>query len=59
MSENDDVYGRESIWMKESVLEDWNASVEYARTKLLVEKVKGRVTFLEEEVLSVVKSVGA
>lgn len=59
MSENDDVYGRESIWMKESVLEDWSASVEYARTKLLVEKVKGRVTFLEEEVLSVVKSVGA
>lgn len=59
MSENDDVYGRESIWMKESVLEDWNASVEYARTKLLVEKVKGRVGFLEEEVLSVVKSVGA
>lgn len=59
MSENDDMYGRESIWMKESVLEDWSASVEYARTKLLVEKVKGRVGFLEEEVLSVVKSVGA
>jgi hypothetical protein len=57
MSENDDMYSVDGPWVKERVLEDWSASVEYARGKLTIEKVKGRVAFLEE-VLSVIKSVG-
>ncbi len=59
MSEGDDVYGGESSWMKERVLEDWSASLEHAKGKLFVGRVKARVAFLEEEVLSVVKSVGS
>ncbi|KAF5354845.1 hypothetical protein D9756_005584 [Leucocoprinus leucothites] len=55
MAENDELYGRDGPWTKERVLEDWSASVEYARGKLLIEKVKGRVAFLEE-VLSITKS---
>jgi hypothetical protein len=57
MAENDNEFGIDSMWVKERVLDDWNASVEYARGKLLIEKVKGRVTFLEE-VLAIVRSAG-
>lgn len=56
MAENDDVFGKDSPWTKERVLEDWDVSLEYARNKL-IEKVKGRIAFLEE-ILSIVKSVG-
>lgn len=57
MAENDDVFGKDGLWTKERVLGDWNVSLEYARNKLLIEKVKGRVAFLRE-ILSIVKSVG-
>jgi len=57
MAENHDAFGNYGPWTKERVLEDWNVSLEYARNKLLIEKVKGRVAFLEE-VLSIAKSVG-
>jgi len=56
MAENDDVFGKDSPWTKERVLEDWDVSLEYARNKL-IEKIKGRIAFLEE-ILSIVKSVG-
>ncbi|KXN82440.1 Translational activator gcn1 [Leucoagaricus sp. SymC.cos] len=56
MSESDNVYGEGGLWVKERFLNDWSASLEYARSKLLIEKVKGRVAFLEE-VLTIVKSV--
>lgn len=59
MDENEGVYGVENVWAKERVLQDWNASVEHARTKLLVEKVKGRIAFLQEDILGIVRSVGA
>lgn len=59
MDENEDVYGVENVWARERVLQDWSVSVDYARTKLLVEKVKGRVAFLQEDILGVVRSVGA
>jgi hypothetical protein len=59
MDESEEVYGVDNVWTRERVLQDWNRSVEHARTKLLVEKVKGRVAFLQEDILSVVRSVGA
>lgn len=57
MAENDHVFEKDDPWTKERVLEDWDVSLEYARNKLLIEKVKGRIAFLEE-ILSIVKSVG-
>lgn len=57
MAENDDVFGKDGLWTKERVLGDWNVSLEYARNKLLIGKVKERVAFLRE-ILSIVKSVG-
>lgn len=56
--ENGDESTDQVVWQRDRVLSDWPSSIEYAQTKLLVDKTKSRIQFLREELLSLAKHGG-
>ena len=46
------------MWQKDRVLDDWERSVEYAQHVLVGGKTKLRVSFLQDELLSLAKHAG-
>jgi hypothetical protein len=50
--------GTDFIWKRDRVLNDWDRSLEYAQTRLLTDRTKTRIEFLQEEILGLAKHAG-